>query len=250
MNRARSRAQAGSRLWATPFDPRSRFRLKRAGWRLDCVETAPWRALKLPPPCASTQAMIVRNFRCFVAAASLAAVALAPAGAAGQELGDRLQKLELPGLSTYAPAAPSSSLATSGFGRITLVAQLGAGRRGSDTRHGLASLRHGARAGRQIAHGGICSRRRAVLRSGTRNISRACLVWPGRRHQAHRCRQGGKARGFRARRGWAQARRGKFGRPERSARQAALLHLRSTGKAQRRPRAHPARRQSRRRWCG
>ena len=43
---------------------------------------------------------------------------------AAQELGDRLQKLELPGLSTYAPAAPTSPLATAGLGRITLAAQL------------------------------------------------------------------------------------------------------------------------------
>jgi hypothetical protein len=79
--------------------------------------------------------MIVRNFRCFAAAASLAAFGLSPAGAAAQELGDRLQKLELPGLSTYAPAAPSSSLATSGFGRITLVAQLAQG--GAEVTRGM-----------------------------------------------------------------------------------------------------------------
>lgn len=65
--------------------------------------------------------MITRKFRCQAAAIGIALLAAAPAAAQG--LGDRVLP-EMPGLSTYAPAAPTSPLATAGLGRITLAAQL------------------------------------------------------------------------------------------------------------------------------
>lgn len=68
--------------------------------------------------------MTVRNFRSPSVVLGLAAFLAAPSASLAQELGDRLPKIDLPGLSTYAPAAPASPLATAGLGRITLTAQL------------------------------------------------------------------------------------------------------------------------------
>ncbi|MDQ6437974.1 hypothetical protein RB623_28305 [Mesorhizobium sp. LHD-90] len=66
--------------------------------------------------------MIVRKIRHILAAFCVASLPSALAGA--QELGDRLPQIEMPGLSTYAPAPKTSPLATAGLGRITLAAQL------------------------------------------------------------------------------------------------------------------------------
>jgi len=94
-------------------------------WRLGLTPGRRWTlwcsVLKLPPPCASTQAMRARNLRFVLATFFLMGLA---AAAGAQQLGDRLPKIDLPGLSTYAPAQPTSPLATAGLGRITLAAQL------------------------------------------------------------------------------------------------------------------------------
>jgi hypothetical protein len=68
--------------------------------------------------------MIARNIRSLLAVFTLALLAIAPGVAGAQELGDRLPKIDLPGLSTYAPAPHTSPLATAGLGRVTLAAQL------------------------------------------------------------------------------------------------------------------------------
>ncbi|WP_442577402.1 hypothetical protein ACSBOB_17620 [Mesorhizobium sp. ASY16-5R] len=68
--------------------------------------------------------MTVRTLRNLLLAFGVAALTVAPGIGTAQELGDRLKKLELPGLSTYAPAQNTSPLATAGLGRITLAAQL------------------------------------------------------------------------------------------------------------------------------
>jgi hypothetical protein len=62
--------------------------------------------------------MIARKF--LLVAVGLVAL---PAAASAQDRGDRLH-IDMPGLSTYAPAQPTSPLATAGLGRITLAAQL------------------------------------------------------------------------------------------------------------------------------
>jgi hypothetical protein len=68
--------------------------------------------------------MTARNFCSFPTVLAFVALVATAATSAAEGLGDRLPKIELPGLSTYAPATPTSPLATAGLGRITLAAQL------------------------------------------------------------------------------------------------------------------------------
>lgn len=66
--------------------------------------------------------MVQALFRYLAVPVALAGLLCAPLAA--QELGDRLPRIDMPGLSEFAPAKPTSPLATAGLGRITLAAQL------------------------------------------------------------------------------------------------------------------------------
>ncbi|MBS3649645.1 hypothetical protein KEU06_13605 [Pseudaminobacter sp. 19-2017] len=68
--------------------------------------------------------MLISNPHLLIGALALALLAIKPGTAMSQDLGDRLPRIELPGLSEYAPSTPTSPMATAGLGRITLTGQL------------------------------------------------------------------------------------------------------------------------------